>query len=103
MPSGIINIAGSVVSQLVPVPRGRTFTIALRGTVGSLTSFKAQWFDGTNWNDFVTTPLSLSGAGEMTGTNVGVINEVLLVAIDNSETTNMTAVFNVVPIEAHSM
>lgn len=103
MPSGIINIAGSVVSQLVPVPRGRTFTIALRGTVGSLTSFKAQWFDGTNWNDFVTTSLSLSGAGEMTGTNVGVINEVLLVAIDNSETTNMTAVFNVVPIEAHSM
>jgi hypothetical protein len=103
MPSGIITIGATAASQLVPVPRGRQFTIALRGTVGGLTSFKAQWFDGTNWNNFVSTDLDLSAAGEATGTNVGSINEIQVVSTGNNGSTAMIAVINVIPIEAHSM
>ena len=103
MPAGIIPIGATPVSQLVSVPRGRTFTMALRGTLGTLTSFKAQWYDGTNWNNFVSTDLDLGAAGEATGVNVGAINEILVVSTGNNASTAMTAVINVEPLEAHSM
>ena len=103
MPAGIIPIGATPVSQLVSVPRGRTFTMALRGTLGTLTSFKAQWYDGTNWNNFVSTDLDLGAAGEATGVNVGAINEILVVSTGNNASTAMIAVINVEPLEAHSM
>ena len=103
MPAGIITIGTNPASQLVSVPRGRTFTMALRGTPGTLTSFKAQWYDGSNWNNFVSTDLDLAAAGEATGVNVGAINEILVVSTGNTAGTEMIAVINVEPLEAHSM
>ena len=85
-------------AQIVPVPRGRTFTMALRGTLGGLTSFKAQWYDGTNWNNYVSTDLDLGAAGEATGVNVGSINEIKFVSTGNNGSTAMTAVINTIPL-----
>jgi hypothetical protein len=73
--------------------------MALRGTVGGLTSFKAQWFDGTNWNNFASTDLDLGAVGEATGVNVGASNEIKLVSTGNNGSTSMIAVINVIPLE----
>lgn len=94
----IIVVGGTPVSQQVPVPVGRSFTVALRGTVGGVTSFKAQWYDGVNWNDYVATDTDLGTAvGEFTAINVGSINEIKIVSVGNNGSTVMRAVINTIP------
>lgn len=92
----IIVVGNTAISKLVPVAVGRSFTMALRGTKGSLTSFKAQWYDGANWNNFVSTDLDLADAGEAIGVNVGSINEIRIVSTGNGS-TDMRAVINTIP------
>lgn len=94
-----IVVGSTAISQQVPVPFGRTFTVALRGTLGGLTSFKAQWYDGVNWNDYVSTDTDLAAAGEFTAVNVGSVNEIRIVSTGNNGSTSMRAVVNVVPID----
>ncbi len=81
----------------VPVPRGRSFTLAMRGGFDSGTT-KVQWWDGTQWNDYATAAISLSAAGEKEGKNVGSANEILLVTTGVASASNITAVVNVVPV-----
>lgn len=93
----IIVVGGTPVSQQVPVPVGRSFTVALRGTIGGVTSFKAQWYDGVNWNNYVATDTDLAAVGEFTAINVGSINEIKIVSSGNDVSTVMRAVINTIP------
>jgi hypothetical protein len=99
----IIVVGGTAISQQVPVPVGRTFTVALRGTAGGLSSFKAQWYDGVNWNNYVATDCDLAVAGEFTAVNVGSVNEIKIVSTGNNGSTDMRAVINTVPIDRPMM
>lgn len=96
----IITVGATAVSVVLQIPIGRQFTMALAGTLGGLTSFKAQWsHDGNTWRDFVSTDLDLAAAGEAIGYNVGGVNNIRFVSAGNNGTTNMVAVVNVVPID----